>query len=378
MRVLVTVTGSTSHVNAVLPLVSALAAARHRVLIAAPPRLLGPLTDLPVDLAPVLPDPLDHRPPADRPDLEQVLARFAGPHLNEGYQALLPPARAFAPDLVLRDGGEFTGHLVAEALGVPQLAAPSGVANHLAPATLLPALNRRRADLGLPAEPDPAALHRYGRLDCMPAEYSFTGWAGPTTVLRYQQPATVRPGAALPAWLAELPTEQPLVLATIGTVLPIGVFDATGLLETIVAGLAELDCHSVVATGGVPVDPALASERVHLVDAVDQSLVLRCAQLLVTHGGYNSVREAVGAGVPMAVLPCFGDQPANADRVQELGLGRRLPTPASPADLAAACRALLADPATAARARAAQRRMLALPPVDALLGRLEKLVREAS
>lgn len=104
---------------------------------------------------------------------------------------------------------------------------------------------------------------------------------------------------------------------------------------------------------------------VHLVDQMPQPLLLRCAQLFVTHGGYNSIREAVGTGTPMAVAPRFGDQPANADRVQALGLGRRIPGPgAAPtaAEVAATCHRLLADPEVNARTRHAQRQMLALPP----------------
>ncbi|MFI2200458.1 glycosyltransferase [Streptomyces sp. NPDC020192] len=373
MRVLVTVTGSPSHVNAVLPLVSALAAADHHVLVVAPAKLLGLFDDMPVRREPLLTDPLaTFSPQADGPPERRGFDLFAGPHLIDSYRALLPAARAFAPDLVLRDGGELTGYLVAETLGLPHLAAPSGAANHLDPVVLQQRLNERRAALGLRAEEDPDAIHRHGRLDCMPPEFSFTRQrAG--RFYRYRQPSTIDPAEVLPHWVAELPADRPLVLASIGFVLPsipAEVLDVPGLLNAIVAGLAELDCQAVVATGGVPVEGSRPTGRVHLVDSVPQPMLLRCAQLLVTHGGYNSIREAVGAGVPMAVLPGFGDQPANADRVQELGLGRRIP---SPDQVAAVCHHVLNDPEVTARTRHAQRRMLCLPPVRAAVGDLEKV-----
>ncbi|MBX7551872.1 glycosyltransferase [Streptomyces sp. tea 10] len=373
MRALVTVTGSSSHVNAVLPLVAALAAARHQVLVAAPAHLLGPFDSLPVRREPLLTDPhTTFAPQAEGPPERRAFDLFAGPHLIDSYRALLPVARAFAPDLVVRDGGEFTGYLVAETLGLPHLAAPSGAANHLNPEALQPQLNQRRAALGLPAEDDPDAIHRHGRLDCMPPEFSFA--RHPTgTSYRYRQPAEIDPGAVLPPWVAELPADRPLVLASIGTVLPSvppHVLDVPALLDAVVDGLAELDCQAVVATGGIPVERPQTAGHVHLVDRVPQPMLLRCAQLLVTHGGYNSVREAVGAGVPMAVLPGFGDQPANADRVQELGLGRRV---ASPDEVAAVCRQVLNDPEVAARSRHAQRRMLGLPPIQAAVSDLEKV-----
>ena len=44
----------------------------------------------------------------------------------------------------------------------------------------------------------------------------------------------------------------------------------------------------------------------------------------MTHGGMNSVSEALVCGVPMVVIPFMADQPTNARRIQELGLGKKL------------------------------------------------------
>merc|ERR1712113_1119342 len=63
--------------------------------------------------------------------------------------------------------------------------------------------------------------------------------------------------------------------------------------------------------------------------AVPQLEVLpRCAAF-VTHGGANSMHEALSFGVPMAVVPVFGDQPLNADSVARCGAGLAFRRPMS-------------------------------------------------
>ncbi|MGI5532370.1 glycosyltransferase [Streptomyces syringium] len=405
MRVLCTVTGSPSHARAMLPLVTALAAGDGEVLIAAPPQLAPLFAGGPVRTTGVLADPHAHMDGLFRggtgagarrqgTEPEHAWAEvFAGSHLADSAAALLPVARAFRPDLVVRDGGEFAGCLVAEALGLPHVSAPSGAANHLDPVRLLPVLNEHRGRLGLPVAADPHAIHRYGRLDCMPPPYSFTVHPARKTIV-YRQPSEIDPAETLAPWMAELPTDKPLVIAAVGTVLPMlarlrhtgaeiprpmaDLLDVSDLLDATVAALSQLDCTALVATGGVPLEPTRRNDNVHLVDHFPQPPLLRCAQLFLTHGGYNSIREAVGAGVPMAVAPRFGDQFANADRVQELGLGRRVVGPGETPvadDIAAACARLLDDPRVTARTRRAQRHMLALPPVASAVADLERLVR---
>jgi N-glycosyltransferase len=145
-----------------------------------------------------------------------------------------------------------------------------------------------------------------------------------------------------------------------------------------VQALSELDCAAVVATGGLPVDGVRIADHVHLVDWVPQPLLLQCVQqLFITHGGYNSIREAMRAGVPTVVTPLFGDQLHNAARVSELGLGLQV-TSGQAGDVATACREVLAAPAITARVRHAQRELLALPPVDEIVPQLEALANSKS
>jgi MGT family glycosyltransferase len=57
-----------------------------------------------------------------------------------------------------------------------------------------------------------------------------------------------------------------------------------------------------------------------------QPAILPQVDLVITHGGNNTVTESWYFGKPMVVLPVFWDQYDNAQRVDELGLGARLPT----------------------------------------------------
>ena len=48
------------------------------------------------------------------------------------------------------------------------------------------------------------------------------------------------------------------------------------------------------------------------------------ADVFVTHGGMNSVSEAMVYGTPMVVIPFVSDQPVNARCIEKLGIGKRL------------------------------------------------------
>ena len=57
-----------------------------------------------------------------------------------------------------------------------------------------------------------------------------------------------------------------------------------------------------------------------------QTSLMPMVDLVITHGGNNTTTEALHFGKPMVLLPLFWDQYDNAQRMDELGFGRRLRT----------------------------------------------------
>lgn len=62
----------------------------------------------------------------------------------------------------------------------------------------------------------------------------------------------------------------------------------------------------------------------YIYNSVPQISVLKYSDIFITHGGMNSISEALVQGVPMVVIPFMADQPTNARRIDELKLGKQL------------------------------------------------------
>ncbi|MGJ6968605.1 macrolide family glycosyltransferase [Streptosporangium sp. G11] len=148
----------------------------------------------------------------------------------------------------------------------------------------------------------------------------------------------------------------PVLYASLGTV-----FNADPhLLRTFATALAPLGASVIISTGRTdpaslgPLPPNVLARRF-----VPQPEVLARAALFITHGGMNSVNEALHAGVPMLVIPHGADQPLVARRVVELGAGLSIhPQDVTPGAVNALARRLLHEPSfhtAAATLRTAQR-----------------------
>ena len=80
----------------------------------------------------------------------------------------------------------------------------------------------------------------------------------------------------------------------------------------------------VIMSSSRSFDKESVPSNFHIYSWVPQVQVLEKADVFVTHGGMNSVSEALAAGVPMVVIPYGSDQPVNGQRVEKLGVGRVL------------------------------------------------------
>ncbi|MFK5635591.1 MULTISPECIES: glycosyltransferase [unclassified Ornithinimicrobium] len=124
------------------------------------------------------------------------------------------------------------------------------------------------------------------------------------------------------------------------------------VLARVAESLRGLDVRVALASGSTPraaLGPVPGSWLVR--DVLPQVTLLGSAALTVSHGGNNSVTEALTAGVPLLLLPLSTDQFAGAAALEDAGLGEALdPNAATPDELrAAAVRLLDLAPAAAAR-----------------------------
>ncbi|WP_134774444.1 glycosyltransferase [Ornithinimicrobium flavum] len=146
--------------------------------------------------------------------------------------------------------------------------------------------------------------------------------------------------AEVQAWLSA--DDLPVVYVSLGSFLSV----RSDVLARVAEALRGLDVRVAMATGSTPADqlgPVPSSWLLRPV--LPQVTLLRHAALTVTHGGNNSVTEALTAGVPLLVLPLSTDQFAGAAALETTGVGAALdPNDASPEELRAAARQLLALP----------------------------------
>jgi MGT family glycosyltransferase len=108
--------------------------------------------------------------------------------------------------------------------------------------------------------------------------------------------------------------------------------------------------HRFVVSKGPQHDLFELAENMTGAEFLPQASILPSVDLVVTHGGNNTVTESFFFGKPMVVLPLFWDQYDNAQRVHELRYGTRLDTYGhAPDELLGAIDRLLADELLAER-----------------------------
>jgi MGT family glycosyltransferase len=132
--------------------------------------------------------------------------------------------------------------------------------------------------------------------------------------------------------------------------------------------------HRVIVSMGPQHDLLQLADNMWGQEFLPQPSVLPLADVVITHGGNNTVTECMHFGRPMVILPLFWDQYDNAQRMDELGLGIRLPTyEFEPDDLISAIERLLADRDALSRLSAMSVRLQADPGVVRAAGLIERL-----
>jgi MGT family glycosyltransferase len=117
------------------------------------------------------------------------------------------------------------------------------------------------------------------------------------------------------------PGEAALVYVSLGS---LGSADVE-LMNRLVTALAETP-HRYIVSKGPQHELIELAPNMTGAEFLPQPAILPHVDLVITHGGNNTVTESIHFGKPMIVLPLFWDQHDNAQRMAECGFGVRLET----------------------------------------------------
>jgi MGT family glycosyltransferase len=163
--------------------------------------------------------------------------------------------------------------------------------------------------------------------------------------------------------------DGPLVYLSLGSL-------ASGdleLMRSLVGSLAGLPYRVIVSKGPQHEGLDLADNMVGE-EFLPQASILPHVDIVITHGGNNTVTESLYFGKPMVVLPVFWDQYDNAQRMHETGFGIRLDTYGhEPSQLPSAIDVLVADDDLRQRLNAVSSRLQGVPGTVRAAGLIERV-----
>jgi MGT family glycosyltransferase len=168
------------------------------------------------------------------------------------------------------------------------------------------------------------------------------------------------------------PGTEPLIYLSLGS---LGSGDVD-LMRTLIATLAKTPYRFVVSMGPQHDQLELAGNMTGA-EFLPQVSILPHVDLVITHGGNNTVTEALRFGRPTVLLPLFWDQYDNAQRIHDTGLGIRLDTYAhAPEELTGAIERLLGDAPLGGRLGALSSRLAAAPGTVTAADLIERAARD--
>ena len=396
MRVLFTTRGSSGHVGPLAPFAHACLRAGHDVLVAAQRQFAANITRAGLPFSPVDEPSRDDWMPlmgqfaeldVDTANGVMISEFFAGLDLRAELPALRGVVESRRPDVIVRESWEFGSTLIAELYGIPIVRVGLGLAEmeELSIKLAAPAVDKARAELGLPSDPGGERLAVAPFLTTIPQELEDPAVTAPARTRRFR--FEVGAGAEeLPDWWRG--NEDPLVYLTFGSVaagehLPY----YPALYRLAIEALAPLSVRVLVTVG----DAARKVEQLGKVPSnvrvetwVAHDNVARRADVIVCHGGFGSTLGALAHGTPLVILPLFSsDQWANGEAVARAGAGITiaddrsarnvldLPRAETIRELAGAVSSVLDDPTHRREAGRIADAMSILPQVDESVQLLE-------
>ena len=400
-RFLFTTTSGHGHFNPLVPLARALQAEGHEVAFAARDNVQSRVEAAGFIFFPVGSDRnLDPEYQAFKAQkstlpltLENELIGYTKLFCKIGARVMIPGVvevgRNWQPDVIIRKSGEYGGLITAELLGLPHVVISFAAAARSIltfEENAAGALDPIRQQWGLPPDPDLTALYRYLHLIYSPPSFSTrdvveTGTAMPIPPTTHYIRPQIFDNAdhdRLPDWVAKLP-KQPTIYVTLGTETNKIPELYPSVLATIIDGLRDMPVNLIV-TLGRDKDPAefgAQPDNVHIEPYIPQSLLLPYCDLMVMHGGSNSLLAAMDNGLPLVIVPLFADQFFNAYVTQSTQLGRVVGRDElTPVSIRAAVEDVLDNPVYRQSAHRLQTEMHNLPDQSHAVALVETLAAE--
>jgi UDP:flavonoid glycosyltransferase YjiC (YdhE family) len=383
MRVIFTFSGGQGHLDPLVAIARAAAAAGHTVAFAGRPWMVPKVEALGFVCFPGGTD--EGLEPVTRP-LVPIDMEREGRDLIVGFGQLVARSRApdllstfvrWRPDVVVWEETDPAAAIVAERLGLPHAAVPV-LAFGMMGAPFAKGYDPVREEYGLEPDPSGEMMSRYLVLSPFPETLRDPRNPVPLTSHGIRIVAVDRAARAVgstPDWAA-IVEGGPSIYFTLGTVFN---HESGDLFARVLAGLRELPTNLLV-TVGREIDPATLGPQpanVRIERFVPQAEILPHVDLVVSHGGSGSVLGALAHGRPMVVLPIGADQPLNAARITAIGVGRSLDAiGATPDDVREAASLVLADATYRESAGRLAHEIAALSSPDVAVGLLERLARE--
>jgi UDP:flavonoid glycosyltransferase YjiC (YdhE family) len=165
---------------------------------------------------------------------------------------------------------------------------------------------------------------------------------------------------------------DPLVYLSLGS---LGSADIE-LMRALVAELAGAPYRVIVSKGPQDDEFELAANMAGA-EFLPQTSILPQVDLVITHGGNNTITECLYFGKPMVVLPIFWDQHDNAQRIDETGFGARVDTYwHGDGELVEACTSLLGEGPLGQRLEGVSSALQGAPGTEDAASRIENLLAE--
>ncbi len=382
MRLIFAFSGGQGHLDPLVPLARAAAAAGHTVAFVGRPWMRPAVETLGFECFGAGTD--EGLKPVTRPlvpvdmqrEAHDLVFGFGERLARSRAPELLAVGRQWRPDVIVWDETDPAAAIVAEVLRIPHATVPVLAFGMHAP-SFAEGYNAVRVEYGLEPDPRGEMMSRYLVLSPFPASLRDPRIPAPpnTHFVRIVEANRTGAGATPPDWATAI-EGAPAVYFTLGTVFN---HESGDLFSRVLAGLAALRINLLV-TVGREIDPAgfgVQPANVRIERFVPQAEILPHVDLVVSHGGSGSVLGALAHGIPLVVLPMGADQPLNAERIVALGVGRALDAvEATPVDVGAAVSSVLADAGYSAAARRMADEIAALPSPAIAVGLLEQLAHE--